>query len=245
MPDLGIGEIVKVSGEAMSAPASSLGDAWHALIGDRVSHWRLRNAMKLQEATNAEAKRLGLKLNTARIPERYAFAWFEEATKQDEPEIQVLFARLLARAAAGDNEAEDRRLIPILSQLTPTDAAIFQRVYSDQPFPDTGAYSETRSIAEPMTLARDKLGWPRDWMKALVEHFHPGAEKSIEQLIVLGLLAGAFYTEGEQNAGFLPTPQESQGRRAGWRQFIHSHAALRAYVTHTTLGLALYSAVKE
>ena len=245
MPYLGIGEIVKASGEAISAPASSLGDAWHALIGDRVSHWRLKNAMKLQEATIAEAKRLGLRLNTARIPERYAFAWFEEATKQDEPELQVLFARLLARAAAGDNEAEDRRLIPILSQLTPTDAAIFQRIYSDQPFPDTGPYSETRSIAEPMTLAHEKLGWPRDWMKALVERFHPEAEKSVEHLIVVGLLAGAFYTEGRQNAGFLPAPQDSQGRLTDWRQFIQSHAALRAYVTHTKLGLALHSAVKE
>ena len=36
--------------------------------------------MALQVKANEEAGRLGLSLNTARIPERYAFAWFEEAT---------------------------------------------------------------------------------------------------------------------------------------------------------------------
>ena len=58
-----------------------------------------------------------MKVDRTQIPERYAITWFEEATKQDEPEIQQLFARLLARAAAGDEDAADRRQLEILHDL--------------------------------------------------------------------------------------------------------------------------------
>lgn len=42
---------------------------------------------------NVEVGKVGLNLDRSKIPERYAFAWFEEETKQDEPENQELFAR--------------------------------------------------------------------------------------------------------------------------------------------------------
>lgn len=162
--------------------------------------------MRLQQATNDEASRLGLALNTARIPERYAFAWFEEATKQDEPELQTLFARLLVRAAAGEAGADDRRLIGVLKEMTPADAAVFQRVYSDQPFPDTGIYSETKAIGSSGGFANEE--WPRDWMTSLVDKFHPGdAQSAIERLIIIGCLGSAYKAEGERNKPPLPRPE--------------------------------------
>lgn len=242
--DPSIGEIIKITGE--TAPAGTLGDAWQAIIGDRVAHWRLRNAMALQKRTNEEAARLGLSLNVSRIPERYAFTWFEEATKQDEPELQELFARLLARAAAGDEDAQDRRLIQVLSGLTPVDAAIFQRIYSDKPFPGVGAYDVTRSITKPMTMDPAKKGWPRDWAEALLETFHPGqVTKSIESLILAGLLEAGEHMEGERNRGSLPVPTATRGDavRAEWQKFIHAHAAMRPHILPTALGASLYKAV--
>lgn len=242
--DLGIGEIVK--SVASSAPMASLGDAWQTVIGDRVAHWRLINAMELQVRTIDEARRLGLKIDNSRIPERYAFAWFEEATKQDEPELQLLFARLLARASAGDVDASDRRFITILGALTPIDAAIFQRIYSDKPFPNTGAYADTRSITEPPTMDPRKLGWPRNWAQALIEHFHPGqAVRAIEHLTLSGLIEAGFVVEGDRSAGVLPPPIANSDGRANWRKFVQAHAALRPYILPTELGRSLYAAVKE
>ena len=177
-------------------------------------------------------RRLGLPFAEG-IPERYAFAWFEEATKQDEPELQVLFARLLARAAAGEGQADDRRLIDLLKQMTPADAAVFQRVYSDKPFPGTGAYSDTGPIGTRGGFARDK--WPRDWMTALVEHFHPGeAEAAIESLIRIGCLGSTLIAEGERNTPPLPRPEYLD--RVDWRKLIQGFSALRGYVAATELG---------
>ena len=242
--DLGISDIVKSLAEA--GPVQALGDAWQAVIGDRIAHWRMRNAMALQIRANEEANRLGLKIDRARIPERYAIAWFEEATKQDEPELQTLFARLLARAASGDEDAKYRRHIEIMSRLTPVDAAIFDRVYSKHPFPGTGAYESTQSILEPSTLDRTKMGWPRDWAQALIENFHPGqAAKSIEHLIVVGLLTVTSYVEGDRNAGTLPSPLSEAGRRkTSWRKFVQAHAATRPYLVGTELGRSLKLALR-
>ncbi|WP_426255830.1 hypothetical protein [Sphingomonas sp. DC2300-3] len=111
--------------KAVLAPAGgTLSEAWAAVIGDRIATWRLKNAAELQLKVNREWAALGLKVDRSKIPERYAIAWFEEATKQDEAEIQTLFARLLARAAAGDEDAADRRLLEIVTRLTPFDAKV-------------------------------------------------------------------------------------------------------------------------
>lgn len=235
-------EIADIAKDFLAPVGGTLNDVWQSLIGDRISHYRLKNAMSLQKATNAEASRLGLTLNSARIPDRYVFAWFEEATKQDEPEIQILFARLLARAASGDPDAEDRRLITALKEMTPNDAAVFQRIYSDQPFPDTGLYSETKSIGSVDGLALET--WPRDWAVALINHFHPNvADTCIEQLIIIGCLGTAFRAEGHQKNPTLP--KNDRARKSDWERFVRDSAALRAYLTATSIGTSLAKAVRE
>jgi hypothetical protein len=238
----GAKEVAAIAKEFLAPVGGTLNDVWQGLIGDRISHYRLKNAMSLQRATNAEASRLGLTLNSARIPDRYVFAWFEEATKQDEPEIQILFARLLARAASGDSDAEDRRLISALKEMTPNDAAIFQRIYSDQPFPDMGLYSETKAIGATGGFASE--AWPRDWAVFLLNHFHLNvADTCVERLITIGCLGTAFRAEGHQKHPILPTGK--QVGKSDWERFVRDTAALRAYITATSIGASLARAVKE
>lgn len=237
-----IGELIKSGLD--SGPLGSLGDAWQALWGDRIASWRLKNAMALQLSINAEAERLGLRVDTSRVPEKYAFSWFEEATKQDEPELQILFARLLARASSGNEDAADRRLVNVLSELTPADAAIFQRVYSEKPFPDAGVYSETRSICVTDMIEGESRGWPRDWALALIDHYHPKqGGKSVENLIRVGLLESGYRSEGSQNRLF--PSRDLPGVKTDWRRVIQSHTKLRAYLHATDLGSSLSNAVKE
>lgn len=123
---IGITKIVTPLAAAMAPAAATLSDTWSALVGDRISAWRLRNAADLQIKVLAHVSGLGLKIDKTKVPDRYALTWFEEATKQDEPEIQDLFARLLARAASGDHDALDRRHIEVLTKLTPLDARTFE-----------------------------------------------------------------------------------------------------------------------
>ncbi|HEY0311633.1 MAG TPA: hypothetical protein VGC56_03980 [Allosphingosinicella sp.] len=171
---LDVTSIVQTARQALAPFGNTLTDAWCALIGDRVAVWRVKNAASLQRAVTAELETMGLRLRHAQIPERYALAWFEEATKQDEEEIQVLFARLLARAASGDEDASDRRHLQILTHFTPSDAKAFHWFFSrDDPekHPSFPEYDLWRR-------AKDELG-EASWL-------------SIEHLMSLGVIERRF-----------------------------------------------------
>lgn len=126
---LDISKIITPVSKVASPASGSLSDAWQALVGDKIAAWRMRNAANLQVKIFEELKGMNLSLNISKIPDRYAFAWFEEATKQDEPEIQVLFVRLLAKAASGDSDASDRRHLEIITNFTPDDAVAMKIFY--------------------------------------------------------------------------------------------------------------------
>lgn len=167
--------------------AGSISETWAAIIGDRIANWRLVNAAKLQLKVQEEFKKLGLEPNTDKIPERYAITWFEEASKQDEDEIQDLFARLLARAAAGDDDALDRRNIEIVSKLTPNDAALFLEMAA-------GGWGARRLPG--------RLHWIETGKFFSTSHTKVDAEKfgrSYEHLITLGLLSRQTKSEEKVN----------------------------------------------
>lgn len=104
------------------AVGSTLADVWQGIIGDRLTAWRLRNAAGLNEKLRDAIQRTGSTINLEKIPERMAFAWFDKATEADEPEIQELFATLLANAANGNEDALKRRNTQLVSELTPQEA---------------------------------------------------------------------------------------------------------------------------
>lgn len=163
--------IVKPINDVAEPITNSLSDAWSAVLGDKIAAWRLRNAAATQVKLHEELKRLGVSLDNAKIPERYAFAWFDEATKQDEPEIQELFARLLAKAAAGDKDAGDRRNLEILSRMTPMDAQVFHWIL------------EKFGSDRGSMLAREFVIW-----SMVTKEFGSEAELALEHLIQLSLL---------------------------------------------------------
>ena len=107
-----------------SAVGGTLADVWQGLIGDRVTAWRIRNAAGVNEKLGKELAKTGQSLNLDTIPEGVAFAWFQKATETDEPEIQELFAKLLANAASGNVEALKKRNIDLVSRLTPDDGRL-------------------------------------------------------------------------------------------------------------------------
>lgn len=214
--------IVKPLNDVTEPLTTSLSDAWSAVLGDRIAAWRLRNAAKLQVTVNAELNRLGLSLNDAKIPERYAFAWFDEATKQDEPEIQELFARLLAKASTGDENACDRRNLDILTRMTPTDARVmawmFERHKLAGPSPGVGEIALVRSL-------NDEVG--------------DGGVQSFEHLLLLGILEKSYSIDGGRS-------RISPDRGLSYQGRISAHApqppTISCYISGTILGIALYRA---
>ncbi|MEQ5787705.1 hypothetical protein J3454_07365 [Erythrobacter sp. NFXS35] len=172
----------------------ALYDAWQAVIGDRIAAYRLKNAAKLQLKAQKHFDQLGLSPDKDRVPERFAITWFEEATKQDEDEIQDLFARLLANAATGDEDALDRRNLEIVSKLTPNDAALFLELGQGE----WGA----RRIGTTLTW-EDRGRWiaPTD-SKVTMQL----AERSFEHLQTIGLLTRITVGHARMNNRSLRTP---------------------------------------
>lgn len=214
-------QIIDPAKQLVEPIATTLSDTWAAVIGDRVAAWRLKNAAALQIRVNEQVAKLGLQLDRSRIPERYAFAWFDEATKQDEPEIQELFARLLARAAAGEEHAFDRRHLETISRFTPMDAQVFEALFGPR-----------RIAGEP--------SWDEyDVWKTLKEEIGADAELSLEHLIALGLLERTYnITHDRSIGGFRDT--EEIGR--DFMKKITSALSIIAELEQTVLGTSLYIA---
>jgi hypothetical protein len=126
------GEIVPIVGSEISATAKplreaiglALSDGWQALIGDKVQAWRLERAAEVSKKLSEKLDSRGLEARFDRIPQRFAYTWFDKATQEDESDIQELFAELMANAVSGDERASDRRSVNLVSRLTPEDARL-------------------------------------------------------------------------------------------------------------------------
>lgn len=221
-----IASIVQTGFGAVAGVALSLNDTWQAVVGDRIAVWRLTNAAKLQQKVKDELAAAGVKLDASRVPDRYAFAWFEEATKQDEDEIQNLFARLIAQAAAGNEDASDRRHLEIVSRLTPPDAMAFQAMYREA---DHAKFSD-------QMFARTR--WRPDILRASLERIIGNrTNTTIEHLINIGLLRWISELDKRQVGGAIS--RSLAGR--GVPDF--PGASIRDLIGCTSTGISLYRAL--
>lgn len=217
---VGIGDLIKPAQEMLAPLGGTLGETWQALIGDKVAAWRLKNAVATYTHIQAELQKAGLALNVSKIPDRYAFAWFEEATKQDDSEIQTLFARLLARAAAGDADASDRRHLVVVGQMTPCDAQVFYLLFDEA----TGEIEPESSIGVSSFPIWDSS----DIKSKLASNIGVSALLSLEHLVSLGII----------------TVQSSLKRHKGLSQGSEIAFSVTERFVATRSGLSLYLAVR-
>lgn len=153
--------VTEVAKPVQNAVGQTLSEGWQGLVGDRVTAWRIKNAAKVNEKLGKELAKSGLALNLDKIPEGVAFAWFEKATQSDDPEIQELFAKLLANAASGNAEALKKRNIDLIAGLTPEDARLLAVVaegyneYRSSGIGDYRPYQISLNAWLPQTLKND------------------------------------------------------------------------------------------
>lgn len=166
--------VVNGAGKSMGG---TVADLWRGIVGDRVLAWRIANAAKTEEKLNQKLTSRGLTLNRDKLPDGVIFSWFQKATEADEPEIQELFAQLLINAGLGNEDAQKKRNIELVSSLSPEDARllqIFRKMFAfdsaDQPYNAT------------IRVRRDPVFYQR--LKA--EGFED--RTSIDALISLGIL---------------------------------------------------------
>lgn len=104
------------------AVGATLANVWQGLVGDKIAAWRLKNAAAVSDKLGQELAKSGQSINLDKIPPGFAFSWFDKASQADEPELQDLFAKLLANAASGNTDAINKRNVDLVSSMLPNDA---------------------------------------------------------------------------------------------------------------------------
>ena len=117
--------------ELTSAVGATLADVWQALVGDKIAAFRLKNAASISEKLRIKLDAKGSRVDWSRVPDRFAVAWFEHATKEDDPSLQELFATLLENAVEGNKDAVERRNVDLVSRLSTSDAHLLRAIYEE------------------------------------------------------------------------------------------------------------------
>lgn len=216
-------------------------DLWGVALGDRIAAWRLRNVIETHRKLQDEAQAAGITLNVSKIPERFAVAWFEAASQQDEPDLQTMFARLLAGVAA-ERIAPDARLVRKLKDLEPADAIIFREFYSLTP-------EQAREIntAGSRYLSLDDF---QMWLlegRASPGPYHPHSFEILNELGLLKIFETNVHSPRTINRKLRPNVLREEisieRKQEAILQYIGEVTARSECITSTTLGEKLAHAV--
>jgi hypothetical protein len=115
----------------LGKPASEMGE----LLRDVVQGWRLSNLTRTAEKLERILKERGLGVELKPLPTGVALALVEAVSREDEEDVQRLWAQLLANHADPNRSLElDKDVIEIVRQLTSIDARVLE--YLAQPHYD-------------------------------------------------------------------------------------------------------------
>jgi Abortive infection alpha len=115
----------------LGKPASEMGE----LLRDVVQGWRLSNLTRTAEKLERILKERGLGVELKPLPTGVALALVEAVSREDEEDVQRLWAQLLANHADPNRSLElDKDVIEIVRQLTSVDARVLE--YLAQPHYD-------------------------------------------------------------------------------------------------------------
>lgn len=124
-------EVLKVLGnETGKGIASIAGNAFGGLFGDKIRDWRTRNMIKTAAKTKLFLDQMGIPLEkTKALPLGEFYQLFEEASKEDAPDLANMWSKLLASAMSDtEGNVETKRHIKIIQQLSPGDASLLQSI---------------------------------------------------------------------------------------------------------------------
>lgn len=245
MPNEDDNESQKLVAQLLAGPLSTAGDVWGALLGDRIAGWRMTNAMNSAAKAHEEAAKRGLKLEPSRVPNRFAVTWFTKAAETDEPDIQELFAKLLADAATPGGNAPDHRLVEVVSNFTPIDAQAFFLFYKNDPLPweiPTVAWPLQRAIIDGGTV---ETAWAAHIISNVLL---ANGNAVVETLLRSGVLAATVKVVPHLSSvnRFNQLLRSDQNRTTSHdiNQILSNLTKTREFVEASNLGIRLFNIIK-
>ncbi|NVO55085.1 DUF4393 domain-containing protein [Rhodobacteraceae bacterium B1Z28] len=126
--DKAAGQVIsKLFGGATDGALDIAGNVFGGLIGDRIREWRTRNLIHTTARTAELLKEKGISLESAKaLPMGDIYRIFEGASKEEEPSVQEMWAKLLASGCDPEVSELNRAVISVLEQISAVDAKVFQ-----------------------------------------------------------------------------------------------------------------------
>lgn len=139
------GILTESARDARKALGSLFGDAAYELakmMGESVRLWRLKNLMRISVEVRRISEERGIPVEQLRaLPMPEALRVAEAASLEDEPELQAMWAGLIATATApGECGSINRAFIGVLASLSPADAAMLNYLRSIEYLEGLGGY---------------------------------------------------------------------------------------------------------
>lgn len=169
-------EVAKTKGKAVDAAREAGGFIAKYISGpleqgvgifeDRLKYARWERQVRLMERADAFLRDRGISDPTRAVPLKVAIPLFQEASLEDDDELQDRWAHLLANAADKDSGIDiHRSYIEILSQISPIEARILDEIYAI-PFDDAQhrgiATDSLPGSARLIREDREQVGEPSD-----------------------------------------------------------------------------------
>jgi len=163
----------------LESVSKGVGEALGGVFADKLNFRRFRNLIPIV----LEAKRLLAEngLTVHEIPLKVIHPLLEAASLEEDPDLQELWANLLANAADSRQQVTvTTQYASILRELKPSDARFFQYYVEEYKEPKTGSHREaTTAAAYRAGLARRQVGTVGRWMGYESEEAMRDGEKNI------------------------------------------------------------------
>lgn len=131
--------VVETAADARRALGAIFGDAAAEvanIFSDTVKLWRFKNLLRIRDEVNEIAAQRGLTQDQLKaLPLGDSLRVADAAANEDQPEIQALWARLIANVVTGASSSIERAFIDLLKSLSPGEAALLDLLwqYQDRP----------------------------------------------------------------------------------------------------------------
>ncbi len=144
------GDAARLVAKAIGVPLDAIydvtGDIWGGLVGQKLKAWRLKNTVNVFEQTAAKLNERGIDLEKLRtLSNAEMLALFDGSSKEDDRNIQDLWASLLANSLAPNGEAFDRKFVSVLTNMASGEARTFKLIVELHQTALT-FYDETRDV---------------------------------------------------------------------------------------------------
>jgi len=122
------------------------------IIHDWAKYWRWNNLLKINEKIEKIREKRGIEGNTIAIPSGLAIEIIEVSSKEDNENIQQLWAGLITNATDSSKNTNIRKLfIRILGSLDPIDASILEW-FGNQGFRNTYGKIKINDISKELQI---------------------------------------------------------------------------------------------